>query len=131
MFLSPIPRQARFLPAGPPKEYRPKAEFQAAKFGVAEQTSDLPTFSVSSSRRSARLCNGTANSGARRRGWPASLGPHRRGAHAAASASEGQRVGFAYCSALITSMPTNGSAPSTHASWPGGMVYDIPCSMVV
>ncbi len=30
--------------------------------------------------------------------------------------------GRAYCSALITSMPTNGSLPSTQASCPGGMV---------
>jgi hypothetical protein len=38
--------------------------------------------------------------------------------------------GFAYCSALITSMPTKRSFPSTQASCPGGMVYDSPATMV-
>ena len=37
---------------------------------------------------------------------------------------------FAYCSALITSMPTNGSSPSTQASCPGGIVYDSPAEIV-
>ncbi len=37
--------------------------------------------------------------------------------------------GFAYCSALITSMPTNRSFPSTHASCPGGIVYESPATM--
>src|ERR1700680_1990571 len=39
--------------------------------------------------------------------------------------------GFAYSSALMTSIPTNGSLPSTHASCPGGMVYDIPGPIVI
>jgi hypothetical protein len=39
-------------------------------------------------------------------------------------------VAFAYCSALMTSMPTNGSPPSTQASWPGGIVYDSPALML-
>src|ERR1051326_6062473 len=33
---------------------------------------------------------------------------------------------LAYCSALITSMQTNGSLPSTHASWPGGIGEEAP-----
>ena len=39
-------------------------------------------------------------------------------------------VGLAYCSALMTSMPTKGWLPSTHASWPGGIVYDSPAVIV-
>ena len=38
--------------------------------------------------------------------------------------------GFAYTSALITSIPTNGWLPSTQASCPGGIVYDSPAAMV-
>jgi hypothetical protein len=35
---------------------------------------------------------------------------------------QGEDGGLAYCSALSTSMPTNGWRPSTQASCPGGMV---------
>ncbi len=42
---------------------------------------------------------------------------------------EQRGYGFAYCSALITSMPTNRSFPSTHASCPGGTVYESPATM--
>lgn len=38
--------------------------------------------------------------------------------------------GFAYTSALITSMPTKRSLPSTQASCPGGIVYDSPALIV-
>src|SRR3990172_261806 len=38
--------------------------------------------------------------------------------------------GFAYSSALITSIPTKGSFPSTQASCPGGIVYDSPAPTV-
>ena len=57
--------------------------------------------------------------------------PYSRAAPLTLNVGLGRSQPFAYTSALITSMPTNGSSPSTHASWPGGMVYDIPGRIVV
>ncbi len=37
---------------------------------------------------------------------------------------------LAYCSALVTSIPTKRSFPSTHASCPGGIVYESPAENV-
>ncbi len=42
-----------------------------------------------------------------------------------------QRQPLAYVAALLNSMPTNGSSPTTRASCPGGIVYESPFVMVI
>lgn len=109
---------AQCLPTARPRRQEPNNRTHHCEKTASTQTS-------LENRTTAPRILALENEGGRGQPWPS------RVPKPPASASEGQRIGFPYCSALITSMPTNGSSPSTQASWPGGMVYDIPFSMVV
>src|SRR3990172_964947 len=88
-------------------------------FGIIE----CPTRGTLRQGSCPRLSYGSSNNGGH-------AGVRRFLRDAANIGGQSYSYGFAYCSALITSSPTKRSFPSTQASWPGGMVYESPATMV-